>query len=70
MPFILPANTLSAGGYNVANSLRFNVGSSDYLELLRSEFQLQNLLLQKIEIESKIKENKVLYIFESGLDIY
>jgi len=31
MPFILPANTLSAGGYNVANSLRFNSGSSDYL---------------------------------------
>ena len=31
MPFILPANTLSAGGYDVANSLRFNVGSSDYL---------------------------------------
>ena len=31
MPFILPANTLSAGGYNVDNSLRFNTGSSDYL---------------------------------------
>ena len=31
MPFILPANTLSAGGYDVANSLRFNTGSSDYL---------------------------------------
>ena len=27
---ILPANTLS-GGYDVANSLRFNDGSSDYL---------------------------------------
>tara|TARA_B110000259_G_C14033027_1_gene407662 strand:- start:4444 stop:5658 length:1215 start_codon:yes stop_codon:yes gene_type:complete len=52
------------------SSKSYSVGSSDYLELLRSEFQLQNLLLQKIEIESKIKENKVLYIFESGLDIY
>ena len=31
MPFILPANTLSAGGYDVDNSLRFNDGSSDYL---------------------------------------
>ena len=31
MPFILPANTLSAGGYDVDNSLRFNSGSSDYL---------------------------------------
>ena len=30
MPSILGANTLS-GGYDVANSLRFNSGSSDYL---------------------------------------
>lgn len=52
------------------SSKSYSVGSSDYLELLRSEFQLQNLLLQKIKIESKIKESKVLYIFESGLNIY
>jgi hypothetical protein len=32
MPLILGANTLSAGGYEVDNSLRFNYGSSDYLE--------------------------------------
>jgi hypothetical protein len=31
MPLILASNSAS-GGYNVANSLRFNVGSSDYLE--------------------------------------
>jgi hypothetical protein len=31
MPLILGANTLSAGGYEVDNSLRFNDGSSDYL---------------------------------------
>jgi hypothetical protein len=31
MPFILGANTLSAGGYEVDNSLRFNSGSSDRL---------------------------------------
>jgi len=31
MPFILPANTLSAGGYDVANSLRFNSASADYI---------------------------------------
>jgi len=31
MPFILPANSLSAGGYDVDNSLRFNSGSDDYL---------------------------------------
>jgi hypothetical protein len=30
MPLIIPANTIS-GGYEVANSLRFNDGSSDYL---------------------------------------
>ena len=29
---ILPANTLSSGGFNVSNSLRFNSGSSDNLE--------------------------------------
>ena len=52
------------------SSKSYSVGSSDYLELLRSELQLQNLLLQKIEIESKIKKNKALYLFESGLDIY
>ena len=28
---ILPANTLSSGGYDVANSLRFNTASDDYL---------------------------------------
>jgi hypothetical protein len=31
MPLILGANTLSAGGYEMDNSLRFNRGSSDYL---------------------------------------
>ena len=30
MPLIIPSNTIS-GGYEVANSLRFNDGSSDYL---------------------------------------
>ena len=33
MPSILGANTLSSGGYDVANSLRFNSGSSDSLTL-------------------------------------
>jgi len=32
MPFIIPANSASAsGGFNAANSCRFNAGSSDYL---------------------------------------
>jgi len=31
MPLILPSNSISAVGYDVANSLRFNDGSSDYL---------------------------------------
>jgi len=31
MSLIIPANTLASGGYEVANSLRFNDGSSDYL---------------------------------------
>ena len=31
MPFILPANTLSAGGYDVDNSLRFDDGNPDSL---------------------------------------
>ncbi len=31
MPLVLGSNSASAGGYNVDNSLRFNSGSSDYL---------------------------------------
>ena len=31
MSIIIPANTLAAGGFDVDNSLRFNDGSSDYL---------------------------------------
>ena len=31
MPFILGANSLAGGGYQIDNSLRFNSGSSDYL---------------------------------------
>jgi hypothetical protein len=31
MPLIIPANTLASGGYEVANSCRFNTGSSDSL---------------------------------------
>ena len=31
MPLIIPSNSVSAGGYEVANSLRFNKPSSDYL---------------------------------------
>ena len=31
MPLIIPSNSISAGGYEVDNSCRFNRGSSDYL---------------------------------------
>jgi len=31
MPLIIPSNSISAGGFAVDNSLRFNTGSSDYL---------------------------------------
>jgi hypothetical protein len=31
MPLIIPSNSISAGGYEVDNSLRFNSGSSDRL---------------------------------------
>jgi hypothetical protein len=31
MPLIIPSNSISAGGYEVDNSLRFNSGSSDYI---------------------------------------
>ena len=31
MAIILPANTLSAGGFEVANSCRFNSGDSPYM---------------------------------------
>jgi len=32
MPLIIPSNTISAAGYEIDNSLRFDDGSSDYLE--------------------------------------
>ena len=32
MPIIIPANSAAGGGYEVENSLRFNSGSSDYLQ--------------------------------------
>ena len=31
MPFILGTNSIKDTGYDVANSLRFNIGSTDYL---------------------------------------
>ena len=39
MSLIIPANTLASGGYEVANSVRFNDGSSDYL--IRNEVDPQ-----------------------------
>jgi len=33
MPFIIPANTLASGGYEVANSCRFDDGSSAYMHI-------------------------------------
>ena len=33
MPLILGTNSIKDTGYDVANSLRFNDGSSDYLSL-------------------------------------
>jgi hypothetical protein len=32
MPLIIPSNSISDGGYVVDNSLRFDDGSSDYLD--------------------------------------
>ena len=43
MPLILPSNSISAGGYEVANSLRFNSGSSDYLTRTPSSATNQDL---------------------------
>ena len=38
MPIIIPANSAASGGYEVANSLRFNTASSDYLTRAASAF--------------------------------
>ncbi len=51
-------------------SKSYSVGRADYLELLRSELQLQNLLLKKIDLESQIRGNKALYLFETGMDLH
>ena len=50
-------------------SKSYSVGRADYLELLRSELQLQNLLLKKIDLESQIRSNKALYLFETGMEM-
>jgi cobalt-zinc-cadmium efflux system outer membrane protein len=50
-------------------SKSYSVGRADYLELLRSELQLQNLLLKKIDLESQIRGNKALFLFETGMDL-
>ena len=43
---------------------RYLVGRADYLELLRSELQLQDFLLKKLEIEAGIKESKAFLNYE------
>jgi hypothetical protein len=42
MPLILGANSLAGGGYEVANSLRFDDGSSDYLNASTSGTSTDN----------------------------
>jgi hypothetical protein len=55
MPLILGANTLTAGGYEVDNSLRFNSGSSDYL----TRTQVQHQIIEKIYFSVWFKRSQL-----------
>ncbi len=47
----------------------YQVGQSSYIELLKSELQLQNVLLQKANLEADLKMKKLSYLFEMGLPL-
>jgi hypothetical protein len=66
MPLILGANSLAGGGYEIDNSLRFNSGSSDYLnkehqEVLEIEKLGHFLLGLKIRSVLAITSNNIFY---------
>ena len=63
---IIPANTLSTGGYDVANSCRFNDGSSDYLN--RTPGSAGNLRTYTISFWVKRSSLGQMWMFQQGAD--
>ncbi len=48
------------------NAKSYARGSSDYIELLRSELQYQNQRIEKINLESQLRNQKLNYLFFKG----
>ena len=66
MPLILPSNSISAVGYEVDNSLRFDDGSSDYLS---RTFSSGNQQIWTFSAWVKFSDDDNLnYIFSTGAD--
>ena len=65
MPLILPSNSISAGGYEVDNSLRFDDGSSDYLNKTLSSGNTQKWTIS-FWIKKMIGSGALLSVGTSG----
>ena len=65
MPLILPSNSISAGGYEVDNSLRFDDGSSDYLNRTPASAGNRKTMTYSFWLK-KTTNNYYFYFFSTG----
>ena len=65
MPLILPSNSISAGGYEVDNSLRFDDGSSDYLSRTPASAGNRKTMTYSFWLK-KTTNNYYFYFFSTG----
>ena len=70
MPLILPSNSISAVGYEVDNSLRFDDGSSDYLSFTPSNETLDKLTLSCWVKRSSLGSTQRIYSHNSSYYLY
>jgi len=68
MSLIIPANTLASGGYAVDNSLRFNSGSSDYLNKTFGSAGNRKTWTWSAWIKRSALGSSVNYLFSAGTD--
>jgi hypothetical protein len=66
MPFILGANSLAGGGYEIDNSLRFNRGSSDYLNRTPASTTNQTTWTYSTWIKISFDKSNYPRIFSAG----
>ena len=70
MSLILPANSLAVGGYEIANSLRFNDGSSDYLNKTFSSGNRKTWTFSAWLKRSDLITSRIFCTIASGVDDY